>query len=226
MTDPGVRPEALGLPRPSGVVFDCDGLLLDTEPCWTVAETAVFATRGLPYGPEQKALFIGRSVPGSVELMASIFGEEGNEEAILAQLLDAIGDVIATSAEPMPGALELVELLSGRLPIGVASNSPRFVLDAALGRAGLRGAFGAVVAADEVPVPKPAPDLYLSACRLLGVSAVGAVALEDTATGTAAAHAAGLRVIGVPSPEAGELGADWLLPALDDPRLLAWASSL
>ncbi len=218
-------PELL-LPRPAGVVFDCDGLLVDTEPCWTVAESAVFAARGLSYGPAEKALFIGKSMPATVELMAGIFGETGNDDAIEAEVMDTVGDVIASLAEPMPGAIELVRLLSGRTPIGVASNSPRPVLDIALQRAGLTGAFGAVIAANEVPVPKPAADLYLAACRLLGVDPSASIAFEDTETGVTAARAAGMLVVGVPSLEADGFPSDIVLASLTDERLLAWARSL
>jgi HAD superfamily hydrolase (TIGR01509 family) len=212
--------------RPEGVVFDCDGLLVDTEPCWTVAESAVFADRGLPYGAEEKELFIGKSVPATVELMAGLFGEVGNDDAIRAAVLGMVGDVIRGQAEPMPGAIELVRAFSGRMPIGVASNSPRVILDIALERAGLTGAFAAVIAADEVPVPKPAPDLYLAACRLLGADPAASLAFEDTWTGAEAARAAGMRVIGVPSLEPDGFPADLVLASLTDPRLLAWARSL
>lgn len=212
--------------RAAGVVFDCDGLLLDTEPCWTVAETAVFAARGRTYGPVEKSMFIGKSVFATAELMASIFGEEGNEAAIMEEVLAAVGDVISAHAEPMPGALELVALIAARLPVGVASNSPRAVLDLSLARAGLSGAFGAIVAADEVAHPKPAPDLYREACRQLGVDPAECLAFEDTGTGAAAAHAAGMRVIGVPSPEAAAFVADAVVPSLEDPALRAWALTL
>lgn len=214
------------LPRPAGVVFDCDGLLVDTEPCWTVAETAVFAVRGLPYGAVEKADFIGKSVAATVTLMAERFGEVGNEDGIRVELLGSIAAAIAGQAEPMPGAIELVGVLTGKLPVAVASNSPRLVLDLALARAGLTGAFGAVVAADEVARPKPAPDLYLRACELLGVDASASVAFEDTGTGAAAASAAGLHVVGVPSPEAHPFPADGVFASLADPGLLAWARAL
>lgn len=217
--------ELLGF-RPDGVVFDCDGLLVDTEPCWTVAESAAFAARGLSYGPEEKARFIGKSVPATAELMAHLFGEAGNEAAIQSEVLGLVGDVIAGEAEAMPGAIELVRLLSGRTPIGVASNSPRSILDIALRRAGLTGAFGVVIAADEVAVPKPAADLYLAACRLLGVDPAASIAFEDTGTGFTAARAAGMLVVGVPSPEAGHFPADLVLASLLDERLIAWAGSL
>ena len=217
---------ALSGMRPDGVVFDCDGLLVDTEPCWTVAESAVFAARGLPYGVGEKALFIGKSVPATVELMAGFFGEAGNDDAICAEVMSTVIEVIGGQAEPMPGAIELVRALSGRTPIGVASNSPRVVLDMALQRAGLTGAFGAVIAADEVPVPKPAPDLYLAACRLLGVDPTASIAFEDTWTGAAAARAAGMWVVGVPSLEPDGFPSDLVLASLADPRLLDWARSL
>ncbi|MFT4110027.1 HAD family hydrolase [Propionicimonas sp.] len=212
--------------RPAGIVFDCDGLLMDTEPCWTVAETAVFAARGLPYGPDEKARFIGKSVPATVALMAAIFGEAGNEDAIEVEVLSTIEDVISREAQPMPGALDLVAALQGRLPIAVASNSPRAVLDAALARADLAGAFGAVIAADEVVVPKPGPDLYLTACARLGVSAPESLAFEDTTTGVAAARAAGMAVVGVPSLDPSGFPADIVLASLADPAVLAWARSL
>ncbi|HSK34924.1 MAG TPA: HAD family phosphatase [Propionicimonas sp.] len=220
------RDGALGLQRPAAIVFDCDGLLVDTEPCWTVAESAVFAARGLPYGPAEKALFIGKSVPATVELMAGFFGEVGNDEAICAEVMSTVGDVIDGQAEPMPGALELVRALSGRMPIGVASNSPRRILDITLRRAGLTGVFGAVIAADEVPIPKPAPDLYLAACRLLDADPLASIAFEDTWTGAAAARAAGMRVVGVPSLDPDGFPAELVLETLADPRLLAWAQSL
>ncbi|MGC3995089.1 MAG: HAD family phosphatase [Propionicimonas sp.] len=207
-------------------MFDCDGLLMDTEPCWTVAETAVFAARGLPYGLAEKARFIGKSVPATVALMAEIFGEVGTEAAIEAEVLSTIEDVIAREAQPMPGALELVAALRGRLPIAVASNSPRAVLDVALARAELADAFGAVVAADEVAVPKPGPDLYLAACERLGVDAARSLAFEDTTTGVAAARAAGMAVVGVPSLDPAGFPADVVLASLADPAVLAWARSL
>jgi HAD superfamily hydrolase (TIGR01509 family) len=112
------------------------------------------------------------------------------------------------------------------MPIGVASNSPRMILDIALRRAGLTGVFGAVIAADEVPIPKPAPDLYLAACRLLDADPSASIAFEDTWTGAAAARAAGMRVVGVPSLDPDGFPAELVLETLADPRLIAWARTL
>lgn len=212
--------------RPAGIVFDCDGLLVDTEPCWTVGETAVFAARGLPYGPEEKARFIGLSVPATSALMAEIFGEVGSEDAITEHVLGMVADVIAAQAEPMPGAVELVRTLAGKVPIAVASNSPRRLLDLSLARAGLTGIPDAVVAADEVTHGKPAPDLYLTACAALGVDPADSVAFEDTVTGVTSARAAGMAVVGVPSLNPDGFPADLVLETLADPDLLAWARAL
>ena len=119
-------------------------------------------------------------------------------------------------AEPLPGARELVTALCGRRPIGVASNSPRELLRTALDRGGFGDDFDAVIGADEVERPKPAPDLYLRACELLGVRPSEAAALEDSVTGSAAARAAGLFVIGVPSLPGVELEADLVADSLCD----------
>ncbi len=225
MTEAKLAAELVGY-RPAGIVFDCDGLLMDTEPCWTVAESSVFAARGLGYGAAEKSRYIGLSVPATVALMAAEFDEVGREAEIQAEVLTAVERVISEQAEPMPGALEIVAALGGRIPIGVASNSPRVVLDVALARAGLTESFGAIVAADEVAVPKPGPDLYLEACARLGVSPSASLAFEDTITGATAANAAGMRVIGVPSLSADGFPADLVLPSLTDPRLQAWLAQL
>lgn len=207
-------------------MFDCDGLLVDTEPCWTVGETAVFASRGLPYGPAEKARFLGLSVPATSALMAEIFGEPGNDAAITADVLRIVSEVIATRAEAMPGAVDLVRALAGSVPIGVASNSPRHLVDLSLERAGLTGVPLAVVAADEVAHGKPAPDLYLTACAQLGVPASASVAFEDSVTGLTSARAAGMLVIGVPTMGAAGFPADLVFGSLADPALQAWARSL
>lgn len=181
---------------PREVVFDCDGLLMDTEPCWTVAETELFARRGLPFGPAQKALVIGKS--GAA--MAEAFGEPGAGDALAAGLLEHVAEVVAAKAEALPGARELVDLVADRVPFAVASN-PRALLCTALARGGFTVEVS--VAADEVVAPKPAPDLYLAACAALDVAPGEAVAFEDSMTGVRPARAAG-----VPAGFAVEVGID------------------
>lgn len=204
---------------PTAVVFDCDGLLMDTETCWTVAETAVFARRGLGFGPEEKALLLGKSVPDAGLLLANRFNEPQSAEAIVEELLGLVEGVIAEQARPLPGALEIVQALHGVLPMAVASNSSRRLLDLALARGGFSDLLPQTIAADEVESPKPAPDLYLRACEMLGAHPHATVAFEDSATGVKSARAAGLKIVGVPSLAHVPLPVDIVFPSLSDPTL-------
>ncbi|MEW2581233.1 HAD family hydrolase [Streptomyces syringium] len=208
------------------VVFDCDGLLVDTEGFWTVAETAIFAAHGHPFGPEQKALVIGRTLEAAGEAMADYFGRPEAGAEIAAELLAGVRNELARGASPLPGAVELVRACRAGVPIAVASNSPRELLDAALGSAGLIDYFTCSFAADEVRSPKPAPDLYLTACEALGVAPKRSLAFEDSATGIASARSAGLYVAVVPSLPGADLDHDWLGTSLAEPGLLDWARGL
>lgn len=217
---------ATSLPREvSAVVFDCDGLLVDTEGRWTVAETALFARHGLPYGPDEKATFVGLTVPDAAAVMAVRFDRVGEEEAIGQELRAGAREAIAEQADPMPGAVEIVALLTGRVPFAVASNSPRDLLDVALSRSGLADQVQVTVAFDEVAHGKPAPDLYLRACELLDADVTRAVAFEDSPTGVASARAAGMFVVGIPGHH-DTLDADLVLDSLADPELVGWARGL
>jgi HAD superfamily hydrolase (TIGR01509 family) len=124
--------------------------------------------------------------------------------------------------EPRPGALELLERLIGAgVPVAVASNSQREFVQRTLSSAGLLdGRFATVVSVEDVEHPKPAPDIYLEACRRLGAEPGACVALEDSPTGVAAAAAAGMYVIGVPYFTGAQLpGSDLLADSLADPEV-------
>ncbi|MGY6657105.1 HAD family hydrolase [Amycolatopsis sp. TRM77291] len=208
--------------NPRAVIFDCDGLLMDTEPCWSVAETELFARRGLPFGPDEKALVIGKSLPAAAGAMAEAFGEPEGGAGIAAELLRLVTEVVTAKAEAMPGARELVELTAAAVPVAVASNSPRTLLDAALVRGGLAEMFPVKLAADEVAAPKPDPEMYLTACALLDVDPADALAFEDSMTGLRSARAAGVTVIGVPTLKQQDFPADIVIGSLRDEELLAW----
>jgi HAD superfamily hydrolase (TIGR01509 family) len=128
---------------------------------------------------------------------------------------------VRRDAPALPGAVELVGALRGAgVPVGVASNSPHVLVDASLRSAGLHEAFAAVVSAQDVARGKPAPDVYLEACRRLDADPAQSVALEDSPTGVEAARAAGLHVIGVPSLEGVELpGAHTVAASLRTPAV-------
>ena len=201
-----------------GIVFDNDGLLLDTEPCWTRAQEQVFERRGRTFDLNAKQALVGTApmtAPLVLERLLPGQGEEASEE--MYEL--AVGE-IAAGAQPRPGALELVEALTERWPLAIASNAPRRHLLTGLERVGVKDSFRVTIAIDDVGVPKPAPDLYLRACELLGVEPARSVALEDSPPGVASARAAGLLVLGVPSIDGIELEADHVFESLADRRVL------
>lgn len=209
--------------RLAAAAFDCDGLLVDTEVCWTRAEAAMFARHGLAYTAEVKAQLIGTTMDWTVARMAEWFGTLGAEAELKAELGETVAEVIAADAVPMPGAVELVQALSGQLPLAVVSNSPRHLVELALTRAGLQDAFTVWVAAEDVVHGKPAPDLYLAACQRLGVDPAEVVAFEDSRVGVNAAKAAGLTVVGIPTVAQEAFEPHHLFDSLAHDSLVSWA---
>jgi HAD superfamily hydrolase (TIGR01509 family) len=179
-------------------VFDLDGVLLESEIAWTRAETDLFARYGQPYGDVEKRLLIGGSLADTGRTLERLLDGVRPADHLVEELVELAAVEFARGVTPMPGTVELIAELRGRRPIAVASNSLRRLVDLALDGSGLDGAFDAVIAGDEVPQPKPAPDIYLEAARRLGSPPERAVAIEDSPTGAAAARAAGMFVIGIP----------------------------
>ena len=208
------------------VIFDCDGLLAETEAGWTRAETAIFREHGHDFGPEQKQLLIGGTLASGGEAMAAYFGLPGTGPVLAARLADLVWRELAAGALAMPGAREIAEALRCRgIPVAVASNSPRRFVDAVLGSAGLQDLFEVIVSADDVESAKPEPDLYLAACARLAAEPARSVAFEDSRTGVASARAAKMFVIGVPSIPGTALDADVTYDSLAHPELMSWMAS-
>jgi HAD superfamily hydrolase (TIGR01509 family) len=190
-------------PAPTAVVFDNDGLLLDTESVWTRAEYDLFERRGLEFTPADKRELVGASAEIAGGILERRLGEPGRAAALIEELNELVVAELEHGVEAMLGARELLRTLARRgTPIGLVSNSPLVFVQRSLEIVGFEDRFDVVVSAHEVAAPKPAPDPYLEACRRLGVAAgPHVVALEDSPTGVAAARAAGLTVIGIPSLE-------------------------
>ncbi|MGA8746251.1 MAG: HAD family phosphatase [Solirubrobacterales bacterium] len=188
---------------PDAVVFDNDGLLLDTESVWTRAERDLFERRGADFTPADKRELVGTSAAVAGVILEGRLGEPGRAAELIGELNELVVAELELGVEAMAGAQELLRSLKLRgTPIGLVSNSPMRFVRRSLEIVGFEDHFDAVVSAHEVAAPKPAADPYLEACRRLGVGAGPAVvALEDSPTGVAAARAAGLTVIGVPSIE-------------------------
>jgi HAD superfamily hydrolase (TIGR01509 family) len=202
---------------PRAAVFDMDGLLLESEDSWTVAETALFARYGKPFGLEEKRALIGNAGDALGRILERLLDQPGRGRELGDEVLELVlAEVRKRGAPPMPGAAELVSELRGRMPLAVASNSPRVLVDLALGASGLGDAWEVTICGDEVDDLKPAPDIYLEACRRLRAQPGETVALEDSPTGVASARAAGLYVIGVPSVDGVSLEADLVAGSLAD----------
>jgi len=188
---------------PDAVVFDNDGLLLDTESVWTRAEEDLFERRGTEFSPADKLELVGTSAEIAGGILERRLGEPGRAAELIEELNELVVAELEHGVEAMIGARNLLHALVERgTPIGLVSNSPLIFVRRSLEIVGFVDHFDVVLSAHEVAAPKPAPDPYLEACRRLGVEAgPNVVALEDSPTGVAAAVAAGLTVIGIPSVE-------------------------
>ncbi len=205
------------------VVFDNDGLLLDTEEAWTRAEQTLFKRLGREFTIEHKRILIGSSRADAAVKLEAILERPGEGEGLMEELHGLVMEEALAGVEPRPGALELLaRLTAAGMPLAVASNSERAFLERTLSSAGLLpdGPFLTTLAAGDVERPKPAPDIYVEACRRLGADPPASVALEDSPIGVASAAAAGMFVIGVPYFPGTRLpGAGLLADSLADPSV-------
>jgi len=192
---------SLDVALPDAVLFDNDGLLLDTESVWTRAEQDLFDRRGAEFTPADKRELVGTSAEIAGGILERRLGEPGQAAELIEELNALVVAELEHGVEAMLGARELLKALKGRgTPIGLVSNSPLIFVQRSLEIVGFDQTFDIVLSAHDVAAPKPAPDPYLEACKRLGVTpGPNVVALEDSPTGVAAARAAGLTVIGVPS---------------------------
>jgi 2',3'-cyclic-nucleotide 2'-phosphodiesterase len=203
----GVRPTR----PPAAAIFDCDGLLVDSAACWHLAYERVLAAQGRALDEALVVQLNGASVAGAADALG----------VGAAALHDALAETFARyPLAACPGARALLEHLHGQVPVAVATNAPRVLAELALRRAGLDEHVPVVVSADGGP-GKPAPEVYLAACRRLGVAPADAIALEDSPAGATAAQAAGLRLVYLPSGAPGAIAPDVAARRLDDDQVLA-----
>jgi HAD superfamily hydrolase (TIGR01509 family) len=182
------------------VVFDLDGVLIQTEEIWDEVRGDYIVRLGGRYDEEAQRAMMGMSSKEWSAYLAEELGVPRTAEQVNA---DIVALMAASYGEHLPlidGAVEAVERLAGAFTLGVASSSNRELIDLVLELSGLGRYFRATVSSEEVPRGKPAPDVYLEACRRLGVDPARAAAVEDSHAGIASAKAAGMRVIAIPNP--------------------------
>jgi HAD superfamily hydrolase (TIGR01509 family) len=182
------------------VIFDLDGVLVDSEHVWDEVRETLARERGGRWHERAQGDMMGMSSPEWSRYMHEVIGLPQSPDEINAEVVDRI---LARYQEGVPlleGAVEAVVRLARDFRLGLASSSNRPVIDAVLRRTGLAPEFEVTVSSEEVERGKPAPDVYLEAVRRLKVAPARSAAIEDSGNGIRSAHAAGVRVLAVPNP--------------------------
>lgn len=202
-----------------------DGVLVDTEPRHFAALRRVLAAEGREAPEDLSRDLLGLTIESTWDLVIARLDLPGRRDDYVGRYHRAVLEELARPLEPLPGVVDCLDAV-GRagLPRALASSSPRDWIQATLGALGLTGRFQATVAGDEVPAGKPAPDIFLRAAAMLGVSPPGCLVIEDSPTGIEAGHRAGMRVLAVRTPlTAGlTLQGNWVLDSLEEIRPDDW----
>jgi HAD superfamily hydrolase (TIGR01509 family) len=202
------------------VVFDLDGVILDSEQLWDAARRVVVAEHGGTWRNDATSAMQGMSSPEWSRYMRDRLGLSLEDEEIVGLVVAEVLARYERALPLLPGALEAVRRAASRWPLALATSSNRVVIDQVLERAGLAGVFEVTVSSEEMARGKPFPDVYLAAARGLGAIPEDCAAVEDSTNGIRAALAARMHVAVVPNPhfppsEDVLERADLVLPTLD-----------
>jgi len=190
-----------GTPGVGAVVFDLDGVLIDSEPVWETVRRQFVAARGGRWPEDAQQRLMGMST-GEWSLYLSQDLDVGlPPDAVAAAVIGGLRQRYERQLPLLDGAIDAVRRLHAHWPLGLASSSPRELIDVVLDRAGLQPYFTVTLSTEEVGRGKPAPDIYLEVVRRLGANPRRSVAIEDSTNGIRAALAAGMRVIAIPRPQ-------------------------
>ncbi|MGI5205390.1 HAD family hydrolase [Spirillospora sp. CA-108201] len=182
------------------IVFDLDGVLIDSEPVWEEVRRGYVAERGGRWLPDTQDRLMGMSTEEWADYIASDLVDGVTAEQVAYEVIDLMSQRYEDGPPLLPGAEDAVRRMAGYRPLGLASSSPRALIDLVLGQLGVEGLFRATLSTEEVDSGKPAPDGYLTVAARLRVAARDCVAVEDSSNGLRSAHAAGMSVIAIPRP--------------------------
>jgi len=202
------------------VVFDLDGVIIDSEQVWEEVRRGYVAEHGREFRPDTQQRLMGMSTGEWSRHLAEDVGVGLPAERVAAEVLDRMAARYREKLPLIPGSVEAVRRIAERFPVGLASSAARVLIDQVLESAGLTGVFRTTLSTEEVPRGKPAPDVFLTAADRLGADPAECAAIEDSSNGLRAAAAAGMAVICVPHgvyPPAEDAlaGTDLVIDSLD-----------
>lgn len=183
------------------VVFDLDGVLVDSEPVWEQVRRGLVAERGGHWAPDAQRRLMGMSTPEWARYLSQDLGVALPPDQVAIQVIDRMTARYTEHVPLMDGAVDAVHRIAARWPLAVASSAPAVLIQTVLQSAGLRSCFSVVMSTEQVVHGKPAPDIYLAVTAALGFPPPDCAAVEDSSNGLRSAAAAGLRVIAIPHPQ-------------------------
>ncbi|MER6753401.1 HAD family phosphatase [Micromonospora echinofusca] len=180
------------------VIFDLDGVIVDSEPVWEEVRRAYVAAHGGTWQPDTQRRLMGMSTGEWARYLSGELGVDRSPEQVATEVVEEMARRYAQRVPLIDGADEVVRRLAERWPLGLASSSPTRLIAAALAATGLTGVFGATLSTEETERGKPAPDVYLAVAERLGVDPARCAAVEDSSNGVRSAAAARMAVVAVP----------------------------
>ncbi|MBP2339885.1 HAD superfamily hydrolase (TIGR01509 family) [Saccharothrix coeruleofusca] len=211
------------------VVFDLDGVLVDSERVWDEVRRAFAAAHGGAWRPESTRAMQGMSTPEWAAYLVDEVGVRLTPDEVAGGVVEEMARRYEAGPPVLPDAVEVVRAVAARWPVAIASSSPPVLIRSFLDSTGLAEVVPVALSSEEAGAGKPAPDVYLLAARRLGVDAAGCAAVEDSTNGLRSALAAGMAVYAVPNPhfppDPEVLGRTTVLARLADlPQALARSS--
>jgi HAD superfamily hydrolase (TIGR01509 family) len=183
------------------VIFDLDGVLVDSEPVWERVRRGLVAEHGGHWATDAQRKLMGMSTPEWASYLSHDLGVGLPPDQVAAEVIEQMAASYREHLPLLPGAIDAVRRLAARWPLGLASSAPAALIDTVLQAAQLRPYFRVAMSTEQVAHGKPAPDIYLSVAGGLGFPPAACAAVEDSSNGLRSAAAAGLQVIAIPRPQ-------------------------